>query len=93
MDDMTGMLSQRLQTSLNPSIGVPGKDTDPQAMAQFMANNDPQKAAMFAKVIMGVLQQKQMDAQRQRMMQMQQHFTGQGPPMPPAIPQGVQGGN
>ena len=37
--DPMPMFTQRLETSLNPKIGVPGQDTEPVKQAEFMLKN------------------------------------------------------
>jgi hypothetical protein len=93
--DPQQQFAQRLETSLNPSIGVPQKDTDPQAMAQYMVQSNPGAAAsMLAKVLMMMRQRVQsqpsppvsMPQQPQQPPQMPQHqMTPQA-----MIPQGGQ---
>lgn len=89
--DPTGPFAQRLETSLNPKIGVPGKDSDPQVQAAFMLKDDPQGAVKLAQTIMQAVQAKMMQA-RQMMMARQ---GGMPPPqqmgqVPMQQPQGVQ---
>ncbi len=86
-DPMQGF-TQRLETSLNPKIGVRGQDTQPQEQAAFDLKNDPQNAMAYAKTVMQVVQQKMMQAKQAMMAR--QMAAGQPAPMmaqPQAQPQ------
>ena len=69
--DPIGPFTQRLESSLNKSIGVRGKDTEPDKQAQFDLQNDPQNAMAYAKTVMQAIQQRMMAARQQAMMRMQ----------------------
>ena len=90
--DPTPMFQQRLENSLNPSIGVPQKDTDPQAMAAFMVKSNPDQAAgMLAKVLMMLRARQQPIAQPQPSQPMRQPPPEGGmPPNSPLTPQAMQ---
>ena len=90
--DPQQQFAQRLETSLNPSIGVPHKDTDPQAMAAFMVKSNPDQAAgMLAKVLMMLRASQRPIAQPQPSQPMpQQPPDGSQPPSSPLTPQAMQ---
>lgn len=92
--DPMPQFTQRLETSLNPKIGVPGQDTQPAQQAAFMLKEDPQGAVKLAQTIMQAVQQKMMQA-RQAMMMRGMGGMGmsqaQAAP-PPTPPQTMQGG-
>lgn len=65
--DQMPAFTQRLETSLNPKIGVPGQDSQPDQQAAFMLKNDPQGAVKLAQTIMQAVQQKMMQARQAAM--------------------------
>jgi len=97
--DPTQAFTQRLETSLNPKIGVRGQDTQPAEQAAFDLKNDPQNAMAYAKTVMQAVQQKIMAA-RQAMMMRQQAMGGMMPqaqaapaaPQPQTMQQGISQG-
>jgi len=81
--------TQRLETSLNPKIGVPGQDTQPVQQAEFMLKNDAQGAVKLAQTIMQAVQQKMMQARQAMMMRGMPQQQMQPPPQ--MMSQGMQG--
>ena len=83
--DPMPMFTQRLETSLNPKIGVPGQDTQPVQQAEFMLKNDAAGAVKLAQTIMQAVQQKMMQARQAAMMRQPQPMQ----PPPQMMSQGM----
>ena len=85
--------TQRLETSLNPKIGVPGQDSQPQEQAAFMLKEDAQGAVKLAQTIMQAVQQRMMQARQMMMMRQrpQQAMMPQAPQPQTMQQQGGQG--